>query len=87
MKAPEQIRSDIIAKASSDVEFRSRLISSPRQAVKEIADVDVPQSLELSVHEESATNFHIVIPPANKLSHSQLAAIGGASGGNYEALW
>lgn len=57
----------IIAKAWRDPKYRARLIKSPKAVLQEevkLIDpgVTLPPQLEVSVHEESPTAYHLVIP-------------------------
>ena len=57
--------------------FRARLIADPRAAVEEAAGIRLPDDYRIHVHEESATDAHVVLPPNPKLSREQLDHIAG----------
>ena len=79
MKTVVEIEDMIRVKADEDEAFRSRLIEDPREAIKEATGLTVPQGFSINVHEESATEFHLVLPPVgSRLSDEELR---GASGG------
>ena len=79
MKTVTEMEDIIRVKADEDEEFRQRLIESPRQAIKEATGMTVPDGFSINVHEESATEFHLVLPPAgSRLSDEELR---GAAGG------
>ncbi|MDE0611405.1 MAG: NHLP leader peptide family RiPP precursor [Gammaproteobacteria bacterium] len=79
MKTVAEMEDMIRVKADEDEEFRSLLIENPRQAIKEATGMTVPDGFSINVHEESATDFHLVLPPAgSRLSDEELR---GAAGG------
>ena len=53
-----------------DPALRARLLADPRAVPREIAGVEIPDTMTIAVHEESAHTFHLMIPPAlvDKLS-------------------
>lgn len=57
----------IVARAWRDPTFKSLLLSNPKAALQqELATVDptiqLPPALQVHVHEESPTTFHLVLP-------------------------
>ncbi|MDE0359910.1 MAG: NHLP leader peptide family RiPP precursor [Rhodospirillaceae bacterium] len=79
MKTVVEIEDMIRAKADEDEGFRVRLLENPRSAIKEASGLTVPEGFSINVHEESATEFHLVLPPAgSRLSDDELR---GAAGG------
>jgi hypothetical protein len=57
----------IVASAWRDPEYKKRLLKNPKQVVEEelqgIADgVELPKDLQVAVHEESPTQYHLVLP-------------------------
>ncbi|MDE0679955.1 MAG: NHLP leader peptide family RiPP precursor [Gammaproteobacteria bacterium] len=79
MKTVMEIEDMIRAKADEDEAYRGRLLENPREAIKEASGLTVPEGFSINVHEESATEFHLVLPPAgSRLSDDELR---GAAGG------
>lgn len=79
MKTVVEMEDMVRVKADEDGAFRSRLLEDPREAIKEATGLTVPEGFSISVHEESATEFHLVLPPAgSRLSDEELR---GAAGG------
>ena len=78
MRSAEQIKNDIIAKAGSDAEYRNRLIANPREAASEVVGMDIPDGIEVFVHEESAKAYHVTLPQTQRLSPEQLEGAAGA---------
>jgi hypothetical protein len=49
---------------ATDPQFRERLITDPRATLGELLGNDVPEFIAITVHEESLTDVHLVIPAA-----------------------
>ena len=62
-KTHQELRAELIGRAAADDGFRTRLTADPKAAVKEAPGVDLPESLTVHVHEETALSAHIVLPP------------------------
>ena len=74
-KTHQELRAELIGKATADDGFRGQLIADPKAAVKEALGVDLPESLTVHVHEETALSAHIVLPPSASLSDVDLEGI------------
>ena len=68
-----------MAKAAEDDDFRARLIADPKGAVSEEVGTAIPEGFDVAVHEESATTFHLVLPPSPHLTEADLALVAGGS--------
>jgi hypothetical protein len=68
---------------ASDPEFRATLTSDPRSAISELVGVDVPAAVKLTVHQESLTDIHIVLPATTaaegEFSEDDLELVAGGS--------
>ena len=65
---------------ATDPSFRAALVSDPRAAVAELVGVDIPDQVTVTVHEESLTSIHLVLPSANaagELADDDLELVGG----------
>ncbi|MYJ70446.1 MAG: NHLP leader peptide family natural product precursor [Rhodospirillaceae bacterium] len=85
MQTAVEIESQLRARADEDEAFRTRLHENPRSAIKDVTGLDVPEAFSIHVHEESTTDFHLVLPPAGgRVSDQELreAAGGFAPGGD-----
>lgn len=79
MKTVMEIEDMIRARADEDEAFRAKLLEDPREAINEATGLTVPEGFSIQIHEESATEFHMVLPPAgSRLSDEELR---GAAGG------
>ena len=77
MKSEAQLRAHIAMKAAEDEDFRARLIAAPRATVEDEAGIRFPDGYRIHVHEETATDAHVVLPPKPELSQQQLDSIAG----------
>ena len=70
-----QLQGRIIAKAQADPEFRSQLVADPKAAIGAFLGTELPEAINLEVHEDSATSFHLVLPPSGELSEEELSTV------------
>ena len=82
MKSGAEIRDHILGKAADDAEFRARLVADPKAVLNEEFGVNLPDSFALSVHEDSSTHVHLVLPSTSQLDPSALEAARAAHGGS-----
>ena len=72
-----EIEALLRTKADEDDTFRAQLLSDPRSAITAATGLAVPEDLAVHVHEESATDFHLVLPPAGgRLSDEEMNMAG-----------
>ena len=64
MAAPTraEVESLVRQRLDSDPGFREKLLSDPRAAVSSVIGMPLPEAIKVSVHEESLTDVHLVIP-------------------------
>ena len=74
-KTQEELYAELIDKAVEDEGFRAQLIDDPKAAIQDALGIDVPDSITITVHEDSATTAHLVLPPRAKLSEADLQQI------------
>ncbi len=77
MQSEAQVRAHVAMKAAEDDDFRERLIGDPRAAVEAETGLRLPDGYRIHVHEESATDAHMVLPPNPALSKEKLNRIAG----------
>ena len=70
-----ELQSKIIARAQAEPEFRSQLVADPKAAIGGFLGTEIPEAINLEVHEDSATSFHLVLPPGGELTEEELAAV------------
>ena len=76
MRSEAEVRAHATMKAAEDDEFRARLIAAPLATVEEEAGIRFPDGYRLHIHEETATDAHVVLP----LIERQRAGSGRRSG-------
>ena len=64
-------------RAMSDAEFRALLLKDPSAAMSELLDMPMPDAVRITVHEESPTDIHLVIPGVRNLSEEDLDLVAG----------
>lgn len=62
MTAEQTLQEQIIQKAWEDAEFKKKLIADPKAAVKDAFGIDVPDTIEVEVLEETANKYYLVLP-------------------------
>ena len=75
MKTHEELRAELIDKATDDDAFRARLVADPKSAIKEALGLEIPESMSVTVHEDTSTTVHLVLPPPGKLNDADLEAL------------
>ncbi len=82
-KKNEDLRGKIIAKAWKDPAFRKKLISKPKETLKEMG-YNISDKIEVRVQEDDARHFTFVLPatPTNigELDEANLRRVAAAGG-------
>lgn len=78
----QSIEQEIRVKSLKDSEFRQHLLENPKSAIEAAMGVNIPETLNIKVIEESANHLVLTVPPAlsdggNELSEEQLEAVAG----------
>ncbi len=79
MTTATEMRGQILSKAADDNDFRARLIDDPKAAISAEIGTEMPDGYNVVVHEDSATTFHLVLPPSPELTEAELEAATGAA--------
>ena len=72
-----ELREYLVDKATGDAEFRARLLSDPKAAIREELGIEIPDGLTVKVHEEAVDTSHLVLPPDSRLNEGDLQAVAG----------
>lgn len=62
------VRERLIRRAWEDEQFAERLSSDPRAAIADETGVELPANLNIRVHQEGETTFHLVVPAKPRYS-------------------
>ncbi|MCY3822869.1 MAG: NHLP leader peptide family RiPP precursor [Nitrospinae bacterium] len=74
MKTVEEIREEIVKKASENEAFRAELLADPKDALEKELGVTIPEGFKIGVHEDNIMSINLVLPPA-ELSEADLSAV------------
>jgi len=67
----------IAERIAADPGFRDALLADPRAVLSEIVGLDIPESVQIDLHEESLTQIHLTIPSSEALSDADLELVAG----------
>ena len=76
----EQAMRDLMLRASTDLDFRSKLLTDPRAALSEFSGVEIPDSVDVQFIENDADATFVLpdpIDPEAELSPEELEAVAG----------
>ncbi|WP_424768040.1 NHLP leader peptide family RiPP precursor [Paenibacillus sp. sgz302251] len=62
LSAEKSLKDQIIQKAWEDAAFKQQLLVNPKAAVKEAFGIEVPDTIDVEVVEETASKLYLVIP-------------------------
>ena len=79
MRTADESHRALVDKACEDEEFRDQLLTDPKSAIRQELDIELPASLSIQVHEDSAETVHLVLPASPKLSEAQLTRVAGGA--------
>ncbi len=80
MISSNEARERLVEKAATDNEFRQLLLKDPTKAVEGEFGVTLPEGFSIKVHEQSATEAHLILPPASRLEDEDLRSVAGGGG-------
>ena len=86
MTTATEMRDRILSRADEDGDFRARLIADPKAAISAEIGADIPDVFDITVHEDSATTAHLVLPPSPALTDAELEMVAGGVS-NYAGNW
>jgi hypothetical protein len=81
-KPRREIHAELVERAMKDEAFRQELMSNPRGVLEREFGVTIPETVQVSVLEESPRNLYLVLPSAppgtgHELSDKDLEAVAG----------
>ena len=75
----DEVTAQIRERAASDAAFRSQLMADPSAAVSALLGMPIPEGVSITVHEETPTDIHLVIPHSSTLSDQDLHLVAGGT--------
>ncbi len=74
LQSAEDMRRQITDRAIGDDDFRSLLVTNPKEAISQELGVDLPEDIDVVVHESNAQTLHLSLP-VTEIGEEQLEAI------------
>ena len=72
-----QVEAIIAERIAADPAFRDTLLADPRTVLSEIIGIDLPDTVQVVLHEESLTQIHLTVPSSENLSDADLELVAG----------
>jgi hypothetical protein len=77
MSTATEIKERILNKATEDSDFRTLLIADPKAAILAETGMTLPDSFNVTVHEDTSKTFNLVLPLSSALTEFELEAVAG----------
>jgi len=74
-----EVEAIIAERIAADPAFRDTLLADPRAVLSEVIGFDIPDSVQVVLHEESLTQIHLTIPASPALGDADLELVAGGS--------
>ncbi len=58
------LKNQVIQKAWEDPSFKQKLLTDPKEALREALGIHLPDNITLKTVEEGSNEFYLVIPPS-----------------------
>lgn len=77
MQTGEEMQRHLMARATEDEEFRAQLVADPNATIRQEFDIEVPDHINIQVHESDGNVLHLALPPGPniELDEERLEAI------------
>jgi hypothetical protein len=72
-----EVEAIIAGRLAADPAFRKTLLADPRAVLSEVIGFDIPDTVQVVLHEESLTQIHLTIPSSEVLSDDDLELVAG----------
>ena len=72
-----EVEAIIAERIAADPGFRDTLLADPRAVLSEIIGFDLPDTVQVVLHEESLTQIHLTVPASQVLTDDDLARVAG----------
>ncbi len=87
MTTATEMKEQILNRAAEDGDFRARLLADPKGVISSEVGATIPEGFDVVVHEDSATTFHLVLPPSPQLTEAEMEAVAGGRGYRGNINW
>ena len=74
-----EVEAVLAERIAADPAFRDALLADPRGVISGIVGFDIPESVQVVVHEESLTQIHLTIPSSDHLADDDLQFVAGGA--------
>ena len=64
---------------AEDPTFRDQLLQDPKGTLASVFSIDVPEGMEVFVHEDTPSKVHLIIPGPAELSDQDLELVSGGA--------
>ncbi len=79
IQTSNEMQRQLIARAGEDGDFRAQLVADPKATIKQEFGIDVPDYINIQVHESDWNVLHLGLPPGpdleQELDEERLEAI------------
>lgn len=58
----ENLQAELTERVAKDPEFASQLLENPKATLSAFLNLELPEELEISIHQDSRDALHIVLP-------------------------
>jgi hypothetical protein len=72
-----EVEAIIAERIAADPGFRDTLLADPRAVLSEVIGFDIPETVQVVLHEESLTQIHLTVPSSENLSDADLELVAG----------
>ena len=72
-----EVEAVLAERIAADPAFRDALLADPRGVISGIVGFDIPDTVQVVLHEESLTQIHLTIPSSDNLADSDLELVAG----------
>ena len=72
-----EVEAIIAERIAADPAFRDTLLADPRGVLSEVVGFNIPDTVQVILHEEALTQIHLTIPSSGSLTESDLELVAG----------
>ena len=72
-----EVEAIIAERIAANPGFRDTLLADPRAVLSEVIGFDIPETVQVVLHEDSLTQIHLTIPSSDELADDDLELVAG----------